>query len=42
MGGSVDYVSYRTEQEGVLWPVRLGKKQDDGEAFWVVSCGVLS
>lgn len=49
VGGSVDYAGYRAEQEEVLSPVRLGKKQDDGEAFlggvlWclVLACGVGS
>lgn len=33
---------YRGEQAGVLSPDRLGKKQDDGEAFLGgVLCGVL-
>lgn len=29
-------MGYRAEQRGMLSPVRLGKEQDDGEAFWVV------
>lgn len=27
-------------KEGMLWPVRPGRKQEDIEAFWEVSCGV--